>query len=284
MMDIITFIRRNKKPTMAEIQSFDRSIKTKSKTLIYYELFKNHWMGLNDRRRVELLKWVNIILNSMPPTSSVEKTMTKIRKLVKDRYGYESPQYRGSLTNLVFDRVQKEKNIQDYNKKIENQTRNSREIKLKDIEKIFEENQGESFQEKLTYLLLNSGSRFVELNTGIFKDGGNGMISLSNIAKTRDKTREIKKELLDLDSEKFMKKLLEYRALNKNPDSAIIQLNSYLKDKYGFSSYTLRKYYANVSYYLQDNKKIQKNSYLSDVLGHENDDVAKIYSGYYVKE
>ena len=134
----------------------------------------------------------------------------------------------------------------------------------------------------LTYLLINSGSRFDEINNGKFKAMDDGFVELSNISKTRDKKRKIKKELLDLNPSKFMDILTRYRALQKPQESAIVQLNEYLKKEYNFTSYNLRKYYANVSFHLLEDKNITQNAYLSNVLGHDNDETARCYSSFRV--
>lgn len=285
-MSIISFIRKEKNTNVDEaiekIKIYDSSITTQSKTLIFYELFKRNYIGLNIRRFVELAKWINVRLNELPSTSSVEQAMTKIRKECRG----DEEKYKASLKFIVFDRIQKQKNIDVYNKKIEMQTRNSEEIKISLINKIFEdvrEDNGD-FKMMLIYLLLSSGSRYREICDGVFKNIGGGRVSLSNIAKTKDKERKIEKELLDKNGKRFMRVLKKYRQLNKDEQTGIGQLNIYLKQKYEFSSYHFRKMYCNVSYWLLDDKTIQKNSYLADILGHSTDDIARIYSGFYVTE
>lgn len=284
-MSIISFIRREKNTNVddaiTKIKIYDATLTTTSKTIIFYELFKRNYVGLNVRRGVELMKWINARLNELPPTAGVENAMTKIRKECR---GNEE-MYNKSLKYIVFDRTQKQINIDTYNKKIEHETRNSEEIKISLINKIFDDvKEEDGFKEMLIYLLLNSGSRYREICDGVFKNIGEGRVSLSNIAKTKDKEREIEKELLDKDGKKFMRVLKKYRELEKNEDTGIGQLNVYLKEKYGFSSYKFRKYFCNISYWLQRDATIQKNSYLADILGHTTDDIAKIYSGFFVNE
>jgi len=287
-MNIIQFIRANKGKSVEDIASNIRTayvITTSSKYLIFYEWFKNHFGRQNTRRLVELLKFINFALNQYLPTASVENIMTRIRTAVKDKYGFHSIQYSASLKNLVFNKIQKNKNREDYAEKIKRQNNNSKIITLSQIEQIFADNTSDTdFRELLTYILLNSGCRFQEAYTGVFTDMGDGLISMSNIAKTIDKTRVITKEVLDGDSSKFIIKLNLFRRLDKNKASAIIQLNAYLKAKYNITSHTLRKYYANVSFYLQDKGKVQKINYLADVLGHSDPNIAQIYSGFTVRE
>lgn len=287
-MNIITWIRLHANTSIDEmpslIKAYDPSITTNSEYSIYSDLFRKHYTGLNHRRLIELMKFMNKKLNELPPVSATEQAMTKIRSEIKKKIGYDSKAYRGSLGYIVFDRATKSKNIEDYNKKIEHENRNSEEISISTINKLFAENEATTFQQMLTYLLINSGSRYNEIYNGKFSDAGDGCVFLSNISKTRDKNKKIKKELLDKNSEKFLRVLKEYRELEKPIEAGLIQLNSYLNDKYNFSSYTLRKYYANVSYWLQQDKSIQKTAYLADVLGHNGDDVAKVYSSFYIKE
>ena len=286
-MSIINFIRKTKNLPVEEvplaIRQFDPSLTTSSPYTIYFDLFKNHQAGLNYRRLVEFMKWINTKLNELPPVSSVEQTMCKIRGLVKQTYSYDSQEYRASRKSIVFDRPTKNKKIKDYEAKIQRENRNSEDLPISLMNKIFEDNKAcNTFQQMLTYLLLDSGCRFDEIYNGVFKNARRGFVSLSNISKTLDKQKTIKKELLTQDATTFMKVLKKYRALNKPPESAIIQLNSYLRDKYNFTSYALRKYFANVSYCLLDDPSIQKNAHLANVLGHSTDTIARVYSSFTV--
>jgi hypothetical protein len=286
-MSVINFIRLHKLTSIedlpASIRAFDSSISTSSPYLVYYKLFQNHYEGLNYRRLVELLRWINTKMNQLPPVSSTEQTMSKIRKLVKEKWEYESKEYKASLANLVFDRPTKFKKIKDYEAKIANENRNTTDLPVSLINKIFEDNKEcETFQQMLTYLLLDSGSRLNEIYTGVYKNDGHGFISMSNISKSRDRTRIVKKELLTQDSTKFIKVLKQYRELNKPIESAIVQLNAYLREKYGFTSYHLRKYFGNVAYFLLENKNITQNAFLSSILGHSDDQTAKVYSSFNV--
>lgn len=288
MVNIIQFIRLNKQTPVDEviplIKGFDTNINTSSNYLVFFQLFKNHYEGLNHRRLVEFEKFINDKMNQMPPVSSVEQTYSKIRGLVKAKYGYDSDQYRASLKYIVFDKATKNKKIQDYNTRIEHDMKHSETIKISTINKLFDDNVAcQNHQQMLTYLLISSGSRFDEINNGVFKNAGDGHVFLSNISKTRDKKRIIKKRLLDLNTGKFLRVLKDYRALNKVQESAIIQLNAYLQNKYSITSYSLRKWYANISYELDCPDDTQKQIYLSMVLGHDNLDSAKIYGSFIVE-
>ena len=100
-MSVINFIRKHKNLPVDEVPSairtFDASITTSSKYTLYFDLFKNHYEGLNYRRLVEFMRWINKMMNLLDPCSSVEQTMTRIRGLVKSKYLYNSPEYRSSL-------------------------------------------------------------------------------------------------------------------------------------------------------------------------------------------
>ena len=93
-MSIINWIRNNKLTGIAElpaaIKSFDSTIVTTSAYTVYYDLFRKHYTGLNHRRLVEFIKFINKNLNKLPPVSDCEGTMSKIRSLVKQAHGYDS--------------------------------------------------------------------------------------------------------------------------------------------------------------------------------------------------
>ena len=287
-MDIITFVRNTKTaPTtelLGRISGYDRSIKTTSLHVALAKLFINHYTGLNERRLVELLRYVNLHYNSLPPTSNVETNMSKIRKELKTKFGYDSRQYNNSLKHLVFDKVQKAKNIADYNAKVFARNNNCKPIKVSLINSLLSYGDSEDYKEQIIYLLLNCGSRFIELFTGNFtldKDNPSH-IKLSNIAKTRDKDRTISKPLLDKNPSKFLSLLKKIRELN--PESTKILINAKLQESIGETTYFLRKAYANLSYYLLDDKTISKTTYLAQILGHEegNEATALSYQSYFI--
>ena len=289
-MDIITFVRNTKTaPTtelLGRISGYDRSIKTTSLHVALAKLFINHYTGLNERRLVELLRYVNLHYNSLPPTSNVETNMSKIRKELKTKFGYDSRQYNNSLKHLVFDRKQKAQNIADYSAKVFARNNNCKPIKVSLINSLLAYGDSEDYKEQIIYLLLNSGSRFIELFTGNFtldKDNPS-YIKLSNIAKTRDKNRQISKPLLDKNPEKFLSLLKKIRELN--PESTKVLINAKLNDSIGETTYFLRKAYANLSYYLLDDPTVSKTTYLAQILGHEenNEATALSYQSFFIEE
>lgn len=286
-MSIIHFIRNHKNLSkdllITAIKENNPTFTTKSQTKVLFDLFEKNYSTLNRRQLSEFLKWSNEVFKKYEPTSSVEQTMTKIRSLVKRKYDYNSPEYKSSLRYLVFNKDQKEKNIEKYNKQVNYNLKHSEDIPISLINKIFKDNEtNESNNEMLTYLLLNSGCRFAELYDSKFSSLNDEQITQSHIAKTIDKTREISKTLLDKNSKKFMHVLETYRSLQKNRIQAIASLNIYLNEKYKFSSYNCRKYFCNLSYELDSDKKEQKQSFLAHVLGHSSLDISKIYSAFNV--
>ena len=108
-MDVISFIRLNKLTSVedcpASIKEFDSSITTNSIYTVYYDLFRRHYAGLNQKRLVEMMNFINRKLNKLPPVASVEGTMSKIRGEVKKTYGFDSPQYRSSLSSIIFSKI-----------------------------------------------------------------------------------------------------------------------------------------------------------------------------------
>lgn len=287
-MDIITFVRNTKATPITEllpkISAYDRSIKTTSLHVALAKLFINHYTGLNERRLVELLRYTNLHYNSMPPTSNVETNMSKIRKELKTKFGYDSQQYNNSLKHLVFSREQKAQNIADYSAKVFARNNNCQPIKVSLINSLLAYGDSDNYKEQIIYLLINSGSRFIELFTGKFKIDKDkpSHIKLSNIAKTRDKDRTISKPLLDKNPEKFLSLLKKIRELN--PESTKILINAKLQDSIGETTYFLRKAYANLSYYLLDDKTITKTAFLARILGHEenNEATALSYQSYFI--
>ena len=139
-MDIITFIRKHKATTVNDLlpilQSYDKTIKTKSIHLGLVALFSNHYENLNTKRLYELMRWVNSKYAELPSTSNVEANLSKIRQVVKAKYGAESEHYKKSQTHLLFDPAQKKQNIADYNKKVFERNENCKPIKISLINKL----------------------------------------------------------------------------------------------------------------------------------------------------
>jgi hypothetical protein len=291
-MDIINFIRLHKNLPVeqlpATIREFDPSIGTTSPYTVYYELFRKHYSGLNDKRLVELMNWINKKLNKMQPTASVEGTMSKIRGEIKKTFGYDSPQYRSSLSSIVFDKTQKATNIAAYQEKVFTRNENSQPIKISLINRLLTFRDSTNWKEKIIYLLINSGSRYEELFSGKFRLDTQKPhnIKLKNIAKTRDKSRTITKPLLDKDPENFLRVLNEIRALELNQVSSLTLINTLLNNTIGHSSYFLRKTYGNMAFHQLDGKKINKTTYLARILAHNpnNESTALSYQGYYIEE
>lgn len=289
-MHVSTFIRNNKQTPidqmLVKLKAYDPSIKSSSIHIALYQIFKSKYNRLNEKHLIELLKFINSQFGKLPPTSNVETNMSKIRKILKDKYGYDSTQYQKSREHLVFDKQQKAINIAAYTNKVFERNSNCKSIKISLINSLMKYSKSENWKEKFIYLLLNSGSRSEEIFTGKFKKGDGGNILLSNIAKTRDKEREISKPLLDKDSSHFLKVLGEVRALNLKPKSSNTILNALLKSKIGENLYFLRKAYANLSYHLINDKSISKTVYLSRILGHDvdNEKTALSYQNYYIVE
>lgn len=287
-MDIIAFIRQEKNTPVDDV--IDKMLKfegieTSSRTMIFYDVFKQNFASLNFRRFVEFVKFINKKLNELPPTTTIENVMTKIRTAVREHYSY-SEFYQASLNHLVFNREAKKDMIEKYNEKVEHDLKNSEEIKISFVNKIFRENKnGNNYREILTYLLINSGCRYIELSRSIIEPSReNGYITIKNIAKTKDKERVVSKPLLDKNVDLFMSKLLIFRSLPYTAKALLVGLNKYLKYTYAITSYNLRKTYANVSYHLFAKKTVQKQSWIGEILGHDSVDVAKIYSPFYITE
>ena len=290
MMNIITFIRKNKTTHVNEIlpiiQTYDKKIKTKSIHLGLVALFSNHYQNLNNRRLYELMRWINGKFAELPSTSNVEANLSKIRQIVKSKWVYDSEQYRKSQTHLVFDPAQKQINIQEYNKKVFERNENCQPIKVSLINKLLSYKTSTDYKKQIVYLLLNSGARYHELFTGLWAlDPENEHnILLSNISKTRDKTREISKPLLDNEPTHFLSILNQIK--NMNEDSTHSMVNVFLNKDIQQSTYFLRKAYANYAYYLLNDPTVAKTRYLSKILGHEpnTESTATCYQGYYIEK
>jgi hypothetical protein len=75
-------------------------------------------------------------LLSYPAQSNVEANLSKLRQIVKSKWGYDSVEYRKSQIHLVFDPAQKQINIADYNKKVFERNENCQPIKVSLINKL----------------------------------------------------------------------------------------------------------------------------------------------------
>ena len=171
MMNIITFIRKNKTTHVNDLlpllKTYDKKIKTKSIHLCLVALFSNHYQNLNNRRLYELMRWINGKFAELPSTSNVEANLSKIRQIVKSKWGYDSEQYRKSQTHLVFDPAQKRENIQEYNKKVFERNENCQPIKVSLINKLLSYKTSTDYKKQIVYLLLSSGARYHELFAGV---------------------------------------------------------------------------------------------------------------------
>jgi hypothetical protein len=287
-MNIITFVRQNKTTPVGTllpiIQTYDKTINTKSIHLGLVALFSNHYQNLNNRRLYEFMRWINKKFTELPSTNNVEANLSKIRQIVKRKWGYDSVEYRKSQVHLVFDPAQKHINIAEYNKKVFERNENCRPIKVSLINKLLTYKTSTDYKKQIVYLLLNSGARYHELFTGVWSLDPNNThnIILSNISKTRDKTREISKPLLDRSPEHFLSILNQIK--NMNEDSTHSMVNTFLNKEIQQSTYFLRKAYANFAYYLLDDPTVAKTTYLSKILGHEpnTESTATCYQGYYI--
>jgi len=154
------------------------------------------------------------------------------------------------------------------------------------INKLLSYKTSTDYKKQIVYLLLNSGARYHELFTGLWAlDPENEHnILLSNISKTRDKTREISKPLLDNEPTHFLSILNQIT--NMNEDSTHSMVNVFLNKDIQQSTYFLRKAYANYAYYLLNDPTVAKTTYLSKILGHEpnTESTATCYQGYYIEE
>ena len=274
-MNIINWIRENRNTSIEEvpaaIRSFDSNITTQSIYTIYFDLFKKHYAGLNQKRLVELCNFINRKLNKLPPVASVEGTMSKIRGEVKKTFGFDSPQYRSSLSNIIFSKIQKAQNIAAYQEKVYTRNENCIGIKQSLIDSLLTFRDSESWKEKIISLLINSGSRFQELFSGKFRKDSKkpNNIKLSNIAKSRNKTRIITKPLLDKSPDQFLRVLSEVRSLKLNQVSSLTLVNTLLNKTIGHSTYFLRKAYANLAYHQMEGRRVNKTTFISRILGHE---------------
>ena len=289
-MNIITLIRAHKTTPTAEllpiIQQYNKQITTKSIHLALVGLFFHHYQNLNNRRLYELMRWTNKKFAELPSTSNVEMNLSKIRQIVKAEWGYDSEQYKKSQKHLVFDPAQKQKNIEAYNKKVFERNEHCQPIKISLVKRLLAYKDSTDYKKQIVYLLLNSGARYHELFTGVWAldpDNEHNVL-LSNIAKTRDKTREISKPLLDKDPATFLSILHSIKDMNEESTHSMV--NTFLNKEIGESSYFLRKAFANYAYYILDDQTIAKTTYLSKILGHNTNDesTAACYQGYYIIE
>ena len=146
----------------------------------------------------------------------------------------------------------------------------------------------DDYKKQITYLLLNSGARFHEIFTGVWAldpDNEHNVL-LSNIAKTRDKTRQISKPLLDKDPTTFLAILDEIKNMNEESTHSLV--NQFLQKEIGESTYFLRRCFGNYAFHhLGDAQKtIAKTTDLSRILGHEkfNESTATCYQNFYIVE
>ena len=287
-MNIITLIRKHKATSVNDLlpilQSFDRKITTTSIHLALVALFSNHYLNLNTKRLYELMRWVNKRYAELPSTSNVETNLSKIRQVVKATFGAESEHYKKSQTHLVFDPKQKKLNIQEYQKKVFDRNSECKPIKVSLINKLLAYNNSTDYKQQIIYLLINSGARYHELFTGLWAiDPENEKnVLLSNIAKTRDKAREISKPLLDNNPQHFLSILGGIVGMNE--DSVLHSVNAFLNKEINESSYFLRKAYGNMSFYVLNDPTVAKTVFLSKILGHElyNEQTATCYQSYYI--
>jgi hypothetical protein len=203
---------------------------------------------------------------------------------VKEKWGYNSLEYRKSQEHLVFDPIEKHKNIIEYNQKVFERNEKCKPIKVSLIKRLLAYKNSDDYRKQIVYLLINSGARYHELFTGVWAlDPENTHnVLLSNIAKTRDKTREISKPLLDDNPTTFMDVLNKIK--NRNELSSHALVNRFLNKTIKESTYFLRKAYANMAYHILNDPSMAKTTYISRILGHEvhNEHTALNYQNFYI--
>ena len=86
------------------------------------DLLRNKFEGLNDRRLYELMRFINARFAKLPSSQNVENKLSSVRQIVKDKLG-DGVRYKKSQIHLVFDPIQKHKNIVEYNRKVFNETK-----------------------------------------------------------------------------------------------------------------------------------------------------------------
>jgi hypothetical protein len=192
-MHIITLIRKYKTTPPDEllpiIQNYDETITTKSIHVALVALFKNNFEGLNNRRLYEVMRFINTTFSQLPSTQNVEAKFSGVRQIVKEKWGYNSLEYRKSQEHLVFDPIQKHKNIIEYNQKVFERNEKCKPIKVSLIKRLLAYKDSDDYRKQIVYLLINSGARYHELFTGVWTldpDNKHNVL-LSNIAKTSDK-------------------------------------------------------------------------------------------------
>ncbi len=114
------------------------------------------------------MRWINKRFSELPSTSNVETNLSKIRQIVKAKYGGESPEYTKSQKHLVFDIVQKKLNMEAYTKKVFDRNSECKPIKVSLINKLLAYKDSEDYRKKIVYLLINSGARYSELFHGVW--------------------------------------------------------------------------------------------------------------------
>ena len=292
MVGIIHFIRNNKTTNIEDllevIKQYDTTIITSSIHIALVKLFENHFESLNERRLYEYLKWINSMFAKMEPGRNTEINMSRIRSMIKKKYGPSSEQYKKSQVHLLYDRAEKAKQIEDYNTKVYERCNNQSPIYMSVVNRLMTYKDSDDWKKKVIYLLLSSGSRMKEIVVdGKFSpdpDNENNIL-LSNIAKSTSSTREISKPILG-DRSDFLRILEEVRGMNLILGSTNILVNKELNNDIGDSSYALRRWYATLTYeLLADTNKISKTCWLGSVLGHdkENQETAICYQNYYVE-
>jgi len=289
-MNVITLIRKHKTTAVSDmlsiLQNYDNKIKTTSIHLALVAFFTNHFQTLNIKRLYELMRFINKKFSELPSTSNVESNLSKIRQVVKSAYGENSTEYQKSKLHLVFDPEQKQKNIQEYNKKVFERNSECKGIKISLINRLLAYKTSSDYKQQIIYLLLNSGARFHELFTGVWSPDteNENNVAMSNISKTKDKQREISKPLLDRDPTTFLSILGEIRILNEA--STLHSVNAFLQKEIGESSYFLRKAFGNMAYFVLNTLSVAKTVYLSKILGHNEGDehTAIIYQNFFIIE
>ena len=115
--------------------------------------------------------------------------------------------------------------------------------------------------------------------SGLHADPENELhVLLSNISKTRDKTREISKPLHNKDPTNFLSILNQIK--NMNEDSTHSMVNTFLNKDIQQSTYFLRKAYANMSFHLLNDPTVAKTAYLSHDI--HNEQTAIVYQNFYI--
>lgn len=255
----------------------------------------------NYKKFTQLIDLLNYYVNNTVPKINTKVMLQSwVRKLVKEKYGEDSKQYRYLKAGFSMTTTEKKNREGDAQATVVEKNENQTEISAEHIKQFNESLLSPKWKiiPAIIMAQLASGCRLIEILSSDFtfeESKKEGYIIQNDVAKNRtDTERQVEKPVLFLSAKNFIRlmKIIRDKMTRKEGDDNIILSNRYGKRVNAkikklaqeakltgiTSSHDMRKIYANLSYDQYAPKNCSLQGWVSCVLGHGDTTSAIHYS------